>query len=73
MKYLTIKHMMKAAKSFPYLLCLTNYGRVAINSRFVELMHKQGKKGTIIFSYLPCDFQTYISFKIGFLSQPIKP
>ncbi len=70
--FLTVSKLRKACKNYNYILVRNRLGDLTgINTKVAKIIDKRkkyhGNKKTRYIGFLPCDFQTYISFKSGFL------
>ena len=70
--FLTVSKLRKACKNYNYILVRNKLGDlIGINTKIAKIADKRkkyhGNQKTRYISFLPCDFQTYISFKTGFL------
>jgi len=70
--FLTVSKLKKACENYEYILVRNNYGDLlGINTKVAKIASKKkkyhGNQKTRFVSFLPCDFQTYISYKVGFV------
>ena len=69
--YLTVEQLKNACKNHPYILVRFRSGNLmGINTKVATLaLKRKGYKDNIFTNYIgfiPCDFQTYISYKLSF-------
>ena len=70
--FLTVSKLRKACENYNYILVRNRLGDLTgINTKVAKIADKRkkyhGNQKTRFIGFLPCDFQTYISFKSGFL------
>jgi len=66
---LTKNQLFKACKKHNYLLVRdTNNQLIGLNSKVAKLIKNRKNEKLSLIGYQPCDFHTYLSFKIPFIS-----
>ena len=70
--FLTVSNLRKACDNYSYILVRNiNGDLLGINTKVSKIASKRkkyhGNQKTRFIGFLPCDFQTYISFKVGFV------
>lgn len=69
--YLTVGQLKNACKNYPYILARFRSGNLmGINTKVANIALKRKEYNdnnfTDYIGFIPCDFQTYISYKHGF-------
>lgn len=69
--YLTVGQLKNACKNYPYILARFRSGNLmGINTKVANIALKRKEYNdnnfTDYIGFIPCDFQTYISYKNGF-------
>jgi hypothetical protein len=70
--FITVSNLRKACSTYDYILARNIYGHLlGINTKVAKIASKRkkyhGNQKTKFICYIPCDFQTYISHKGGFV------
>ena len=70
--FLTVSNLRKACDNYSYILVRNlNGDLLGINTKVSKIASKRkkyhGNQKTRFIGFLPCEFQTYISFKVGFV------